>query len=165
MFVNPAGRSSIQPTEGKWLVAYFYDGVEEPLHYLGTPKCPAIFTENEAREEAARLNAETINMLQEDAFDGERLIYRYAAWKISSSIEVSDCDKISLILITVLEAAQAAGLPEERAEEIYTDIVERFEAMGDGFTQAFLRQIFAITSHEKYMSLKNEECRRAIDTE
>ncbi len=67
----------------------------------------------------------------------------HAARKMTS-VEVSDHEKISLILTTFLDAAQAAGLPEERAGIIYTDIMERYETMRDGFTEALLRQIVAI---------------------
>ena len=65
--------------------------------------------------------------------------------KKMTSVEVSDKKKICAILVTFLEAAQAAGLPNERAGRIFNDITERYELMRDDFPKAFLKQIVEIT--------------------
>lgn len=77
-------RASVWTGEGlerddKWLVAYFYGISDVPEYYLGTPERPAIFSRRDAQNEAARRNAEIINMHQDDAFDGDLQIWRYAA--------------------------------------------------------------------------------------
>ncbi len=77
----------------KWIVAYYHGDSETPLHYLGTPERPAIFTEPEAHDEAARLNAEIVNSAQEEAFDGDFQVWRYAAvpMPVECNIETT-CD-------------------------------------------------------------------------
>ena len=71
-------------SEEEWLVAYYHGVSDTPLHYLGTPEGPAIFSEQTAHEEAARLNAEIINSFQEEAFDGDLQTWRYAAVPMQS---------------------------------------------------------------------------------
>ena len=71
-------------SDENWLVAYYYGQSNTPLHYLGKPEGPYIYSEDEACERAANLNAEIINTAQEDAFDGDLQIWRYAAVPMQS---------------------------------------------------------------------------------
>ena len=71
-------------SDEKWLVAYYYDESKPPLHYLGKPEGPYIYSEDEARQRAANLNAEIINTAQEEAFDGDLQTWRYVAVPMQS---------------------------------------------------------------------------------
>ena len=70
--------------EENWLVAYYYGESNTPLHYLGKPEGPFTYSEDEARQRAANLNAEIINTAQEEAFDGDLQIWRYVAVPMQS---------------------------------------------------------------------------------
>lgn len=73
------------PASGEnWLVAYYYGESNIPVQYLGTPERPFLYSENEARERAADLNAEIVNMADDEAFGGDLQIWRYAAVPMQS---------------------------------------------------------------------------------
>ncbi|MBR9802623.1 hypothetical protein GYB59_13480 [bacterium] len=94
--------------DDKWLVAYCHGASDVPLHYLGTPESPAQFSKQDAHQEAARLNAEIINAAQEEAYDNDLLVWRYAAVPMAS--------------VTVAPSHQAA----RTAEDVYWDYVEKY---------------------------------------
>lgn len=49
--------------------------------------------------------------------------------------------KVSLVVLVLTEAAQGAGLPEERAEAVYTELIERYRMMREGFAEALLKEV------------------------
>ena len=49
--------------------------------------------------------------------------------------------KVSLVVLVLTEAAQGAGLPEERAEAVYTELIERYGMMREGFAEALLKEV------------------------
>lgn len=50
-------------------------------------------------------------------------------------------NRVSLVVIALIEAAQGAGLPQERAEAVYSELHERYGMMRDGFAQALLHEL------------------------
>ncbi|MEZ6142551.1 MAG: hypothetical protein R3B84_18480 [Zavarzinella sp.] len=92
--------------DDKWLVAYCHGASDVPLHYLGTPESPTLFSESDARNEAARLNAEIANAFEEEAFDGDFQTWRYEAVPMAS--------------VSVTPPHQAA----RTAKDVYWDYVE-----------------------------------------
>jgi hypothetical protein len=55
-------------------------------------------------------------------------------------------DRISALLIVLLEAAQGAGMPKERAEAIYEDICAHFKNMDEAFPEALVNEIKKLMS-------------------
>ena len=49
--------------------------------------------------------------------------------------------KVRVLLIVLTEAAQGAGLPEERAEAVYMELIERYKMMNDEFPEALLDEV------------------------
>lgn len=49
--------------------------------------------------------------------------------------------KVSLVVLALTEAAQGAGLPQERAEAVYTELIERYGMMREGFAEALLKEV------------------------
>ena len=49
--------------------------------------------------------------------------------------------KVNLVVLVLTEAAQGAGLPEERAEAVYTELIERYGMMREGFAEALLKEV------------------------
>lgn len=50
-------------------------------------------------------------------------------------------DKVSSLLIVLLEAAQGGGMKEKRAKAIYEDIISHYGNIRDGFLMALLEEI------------------------
>lgn len=50
-------------------------------------------------------------------------------------------DKLTVVLVSILESAQAAGMPVERAEAIYEDICSCWKEMNDDFPAALVAQL------------------------
>ena len=55
-------------------------------------------------------------------------------------------DKVSLVLLVLLEAAQGAGMTSERAEAIYEDIVDHYRNMREGFPEALVEELTKVVS-------------------
>jgi hypothetical protein len=73
------------PQQEKWVIGYYHCDSDEPKSYMGSRVVPALFSQQDALEEAARLNAEHINCLQEEAFNSRNeQIWRYAAVRLDS---------------------------------------------------------------------------------
>ena len=49
--------------------------------------------------------------------------------------------KVSLVVLALTKAAQGAGLPQERAEAVYTELIERYGMMREGFAEALLKEV------------------------
>ena len=58
-----------------------------------------------------------------------------------NAANISSEDKVSLLIIALTEAAQGAGLPQERAEAVYTELIERYGMMREGFAEALLHEV------------------------
>ena len=50
-------------------------------------------------------------------------------------------EKVSILVLALTEAAQGAGLPQERAEAVYTELMERYGMMREGFADALIKEV------------------------
>lgn len=120
------GTGESAKSDEKWLVAYYYGVSDTPLHYLGTSDRPALFSQQDARNEAARLNAEIINSVQEEAFDGDLQIWRYAAVPMQFCLKGGQFDgEVSVSATPPSQTARTAqGVYEEYAERCGRDAAD-----------------------------------------
>lgn len=59
----------------------------------------------------------------------------------TTAANISAEDKVSLVVVALTEAAQGAGLPQERAEAVYSELMERYGMMREGFAEALLHEV------------------------
>jgi hypothetical protein len=54
---------------------------------------------------------------------------------------ISAEEKMRSLILVLTEAAQGAGLPEERAEAVYTELIERYVMMDEDFAGNLLEEV------------------------
>jgi hypothetical protein len=54
---------------------------------------------------------------------------------------ISDVNKVSSLVVVLTEAAQGAGLSEERAKAIYSELIEHYRMMNDAFAGELLKEV------------------------
>ena len=69
-------------------------------------------------------------------------------------------DKVSALLIVLLEAAQGGGMSEKRTKRIYDDIVAHYGKMREGFSEALLdtvAKVLALDAHDDAWIIEHAE--------
>lgn len=59
-------------------------------------------------------------------------------------------DKVSAVLVVLVEAAQQGGMTKERAEAIYEDIVAHYRNMSEGFSDALLGMVAKVLAFDAH---------------
>ncbi|APZ93290.1 hypothetical protein [Fuerstiella marisgermanici] len=54
---------------------------------------------------------------------------------------ITNEDRVSMIVLILTQAAQGDGLPNERAEAVYSEIMERYKLIRHGFASALIAVI------------------------
>lgn len=101
-----------------WAVGFFYFKSKEPLFLLGSPEAPTLFTAEEAKAEAKKLNAKVIEIAQDGAFNSQgEHIWAYEAlpadYHLLREIERTKVEKVIDELrsfrVNVLEFERKSG--------------------------------------------------------
>ena len=69
-------------------------------------------------------------------------------------------DKVSAVLIVLLEAAQGGGMTKKRAKAIYEDIIAYYGKMREGFSKALLQEVatvLALDAHDDAWIIEHAE--------